>query len=90
MLGSGTPQDEAPKRTADGVEHAFRMARELAKECLGIALERIEGSAMVVVSHPSTQNPKQVIQRLQLWRIGREEDQCQPGAMPVQERSDLS
>lgn len=45
---------------------------------------------MVVVGHPSTQDSKQVIQGLELGRIGGEEDQFQPGAVPVQERRDLS
>jgi hypothetical protein len=90
MLGSGPPQDELPEWTADCLEHLFRMARKLTKERLDIALDRIERSAIVVLSHPSAQDPKQVIQRLQLWCIGREEDRCQPGAMPVQERSNPS
>lgn len=45
---------------------------------------------MVVMGHPSAQNPKQVIQGLQLWRVGREEDQPQPWAMSSQQRGDLS
>lgn len=65
------------------------MARELAEERLRIGLERIERSAMVVVGHPSAQDSKRVIQGLELWRVGREEDQLQPWAVPMQERSDL-
>lgn len=90
ILGSGTSLDKILERAADSLEHAPGTARELVEEGLGIGLESIQGATMVVVGHPSTQDPKQVIQGLQLWRIGREEDQVQPGAMPLQERSDLS
>ena len=65
------------------------MAREFAEERLRIGLEGIQGLTMVVMDHPSAQNPKQVIQGLQLWRVGREEDQLQPWPVPLQERSDL-
>jgi hypothetical protein len=66
------------------------MAREFTEERLRIGLEGIQGLTMVVMGHPSAQNPKQVIQGLQLWRVGREEDQPQPWAMSSQQRGDLS
>jgi hypothetical protein len=60
------------------------MARELMEKRLRIGLESVQGLTMVVMGHPSAQNPKQVIQGLQLWRVGREEDQLQPSAMVLQ------
>jgi hypothetical protein len=89
MLRPEMPPCLVSEWTTDRAEHSLGPARKLTEERLRISLQGIERPTMVVMGDPSAQDPKQVIQGLQLWRVGRQEGQLQPGAMPAQERRDL-
>lgn len=55
------------------------------EEGLGIELEHVEISAVMIVRHLATPHAEQMVQRLELRRVRRQEHQRQPGAVPLQQ-----
>lgn len=66
------------------------LASERLKKAFRIGLDRIQSRATMIVGYRSSQDPEQVVERLQLRRVCWQIDELQPPSMTLQQRGDAA
>jgi hypothetical protein len=78
-----SPEDAGAERTSNRAQDALGISGAAMEEGLGIGLEHVETSAVMIVCHFAPPHAEQVVQGLEFRRVRRQEHQRQPGAVPL-------